>query len=99
MPAPGPYVLAIDVGTSGPKAAIVSLQGRIVATARAHVETIFLPDDGAEQDAEALWRAVKDASGTALRDLRRRVARGARRHREQPVLVDRARWTRRAGRR
>jgi xylulokinase len=67
MDVPGPYVLAIDVGTSGPKAAIVSLQGRVVATARAHVETIFLPDDGAEQDADALWRAVKEASGMALR--------------------------------
>jgi xylulokinase len=68
MSAPGPYVLAIDVGTSGPKAAIVSLQGSIVATARAHVETIFLAEDGAEQDAEALWRAVKAACGTALRE-------------------------------
>jgi xylulokinase len=67
MPAPGPYVLAIDVGTSGPKAAVVSLQGTIVATARAHVETIFLPEDGAEQDPEALWSAVKQACGTALR--------------------------------
>jgi xylulokinase len=68
MSAPGPYVLAIDVGTSGPKAAIVSLQGSILATARAHVETMFLPDDGAEQDPEALWNAVKQASGTALRE-------------------------------
>lgn len=63
----GPYVLAIDVGTSGPKAAIVSLHGRIVATARAHVDTIFLGDDGAEQDPEALWSAVKQACAAALR--------------------------------
>ena len=68
MSAPGPYVLAIDVGTSGPKAAIVSLQGNIVATARAHVATIFLAEDGAEQDPEALWTAVKAACGTALRE-------------------------------
>ncbi|HEX7373917.1 MAG TPA: FGGY-family carbohydrate kinase [Steroidobacteraceae bacterium] len=67
MTAPGPCVLAIDVGTSGPKAAIVSLQGGLLATARAHVETIFLPDDGAEQDADALWNAVKQACGSALR--------------------------------
>jgi xylulokinase len=63
----GPYVLAIDVGTSGPKAAVVSLQGRIVATARAHVDTIFLPENGAEQDPEALWDAVKQACVAALR--------------------------------
>jgi xylulokinase len=67
MAAAGPHVLAIDVGTSGPKAAVVSLQGRLVATARAHVDTIFLPEDGAEQDPEALWGAVKQACGSALR--------------------------------
>jgi len=67
MAAPGPYVLAIDVGTSGPKAAVVSLQGSIIATARAHVDTIFLPGDGAEQDPDALWDAVKEACVAALR--------------------------------
>jgi xylulokinase len=64
----GPYVLAVDLGTSGPKAAIVSLQGRIMATARAHVETMFLPGDGAEQDPELVWAAVKTACGAALRN-------------------------------
>jgi xylulokinase len=66
--ATGPFVLAVDLGTSGPKAAVVSLQGRIVATARAHVETIFLPGDGAEQDPDAVWAAVKTACGNALRE-------------------------------
>jgi len=64
----GPYVLAVDLGTSGPKAAVVSLQGRIMATARAHVETMFLPGDGAEQDPEAVWAAVKTACGAALKN-------------------------------
>ena len=68
MAAVGPYVLAVDLGTSGPKAAVVSLQGRIMATARAHVETMFLPGDGAEQDPEAVWAAVKTACGAALRN-------------------------------
>ena len=63
----GPYVLAVDLGTSGPKAALVSLQGRIMSTGRARVETIFLPDDGAEQDPESVWGAVKEACGSALR--------------------------------
>jgi xylulokinase len=63
----GPYVLAVDLGTSGPKAAVVSLQGRIVSTGRARVNTIFLPEGGAEQDPESVWGAVKDACGTALK--------------------------------
>lgn len=67
MAASGPYVLAVDLGTSGPKAAVVSLRGRIVATARAQVETMFLPGDGVEQDPEAVWAAVKAACGDALR--------------------------------
>ena len=68
MAAVGPYVLAVDLGTSGPKAAVVSLQGRIMATARAHVETMFLPGDGAEQDPELVWAAVKTACGAALKN-------------------------------
>jgi xylulokinase len=62
----GPYVLAVDLGTSGPKAAVVSLQGRILSAGRARIETMFLPDAGAEQDPESVWDAVKEACGSAL---------------------------------
>jgi xylulokinase len=61
-------VLAIDLGTSGPKAAVVSLQGRIAGTGRVPVTTLHLPDGGAEQDPEAVWAAVKAACSTALRE-------------------------------
>ena len=60
-------VLAIDLGTSGPKAAVVSLQGRILATGRTGVATQHLADGGVEQDPEAVWQAVKHACTTALR--------------------------------
>jgi xylulokinase len=63
---PKQFVLAVDLGTSGPKAAVIALDGRIVATARAHVTTIHLPEDGAEQEPEAVWQATKDALVTAL---------------------------------
>ena len=66
MSTAGPYVIAVDLGTSGPKAAVLSLDGRVVASSRAGVETTFLPDQGAEQDPEAVWTAVKQACGTAL---------------------------------
>lgn len=64
---PAPCVLAIDLGTSGPKAAVVSLDGRILATGRAPVTTMHLPDGGAEQNPEAVWSAVKSACIAALR--------------------------------
>lgn len=60
------YVLAIDLGTSGPKTAVVSNHGELVATGKSSVESIFLPNDGAEQDPEAVWRACIDACGQAL---------------------------------
>jgi xylulokinase len=66
MAATGPCVLAVDLGTSGPKAAVVLLSGRIVATARSHVGTIHLPDEGVEQDPEAIWRSVKSACREAV---------------------------------
>jgi xylulokinase len=59
-------VLAVDLGTSGAKAAVVSLEGRIVATARASVETLYLPGEGVEQDPEAVWSAVKTACREAI---------------------------------
>ena len=61
------YVLAVDLGTSGAKAAVVSAQGRIVATARAPVETVYLPHDGVEQNPDAVWHAVKTACSEAIK--------------------------------
>ena len=52
------YVLAIDLGTSGPKVAIVSERGEMVAHARETVPTYFLADGGAEQDPDDWWRAI-----------------------------------------
>lgn len=62
-----PCVLAVDLGTSGPKAAVVSLQGQLVGTGNASVTTLQLGDGGVEQDPEAVWSAVKTACGAALR--------------------------------
>jgi len=60
-------VLAIDLGTSGPKAAIVSLQGELLATGRSTVETLQLTGGAVEQDPEAVWSATKSACTQALR--------------------------------
>ena len=66
MQQPAPHVLAIDLGTSGCKAAVVSLEGRVAGSARVPVPTIRLPGNGAEQDPEAVWSAVKAACRGAL---------------------------------
>ncbi len=60
------HVLTIDLGTSGPKAAVVSDAGTVVGAARASVRTMFSDDGGAEQDPEAVWAATLDAATRAL---------------------------------
>ena len=60
------HVLAIDLGTSGPKAAVVDAQGRTPGTARGHVDTLTQPGGIAEQDAVQVWDAVKSAAAQAL---------------------------------
>lgn len=59
-------VLAIDLGTSGPKAAVVDSQGRTPGTARARVDTLAQPGGVAEQDPVQVWDAVKSAAVGAL---------------------------------
>ena len=61
-------ILAIDLGTSGPKVAVVDLQGEIVAHAFAPVALHLLDDGGAEQDPQDWWQAICQASRQALAD-------------------------------
>jgi len=64
------YVLVIDLGTGGPKTAVVEDTGRIVSHAAEKTTTHLLPGGGAEQDPAEWWeltrsavRKVLDASG------------------------------------
>src|SRR2546429_5977540 len=54
----GGYILALDLGTSGVKVALVSTEGRIVETTVEPYGLTFLPGGGVEQDPEDWWRAV-----------------------------------------
>jgi xylulokinase len=60
------YVLAIDLGTGGPKVAVVSSTGRIVAHAHEPVTLHLLSGGGAEQDPHQWWTAICTASRRAL---------------------------------
>jgi xylulokinase len=59
-------VLAIDLGSGGPKVAIVTERGEILSHARARVSTLFVEGGGAEQDPNAWWAAVNEAVTSAL---------------------------------
>jgi xylulokinase len=58
--------LAIDLGTSGIKTAVVDVTGAIVATGFAPVHTERPETHGAEQDPEQVWSATLDACRQAL---------------------------------
>ncbi|WP_229074731.1 FGGY-family carbohydrate kinase [Actinoplanes sp. DH11] len=62
-----PQVLAIDLGTSGMKAALVAADGTVTGWAERPVPLTVLPGGGAEQDPVAWW----DALGQVVADLGR----------------------------
>jgi xylulokinase len=61
-----PLLLAIDLGTSGPKVALYTVGGELLAGANAPVPLIFTPDGGAEQDPAAWWAAICTAARRVL---------------------------------
>ncbi len=67
MTMPDPvHVLAIDLGTSGPKVALVDTDGCVRSCEIAPTELHLLPDGGAEQDPGDWWQAVGRASRRLL---------------------------------
>jgi xylulokinase len=60
------FVLAVDLGTGGPKVALVSATGRIAASVFEPVGLHLLPGGGAEQDPSAWWSAVVSATRRLL---------------------------------
>lgn len=60
------YILAIDLGTSGPKVALVSTDGDVAACEIEPTDLLLSPDGGAEQDPDDWWRAIVAASRRVL---------------------------------
>ena len=60
------HVLAIDLGTTGLKVAIVRDDGAVVALAGRPIAMQYVVGGGVEQDAHEWWRLIADASREAL---------------------------------
>ena len=57
-----PTILAIDHGTSGVKASLVTIHGRVLASDAQKTPVFFLPGGGAEQDPGQWWDALLSVS-------------------------------------
>ncbi|MBL8021727.1 MAG: FGGY-family carbohydrate kinase [Leptospirales bacterium] len=55
------FVLAIDLGTSGPKVALVARNGRVIASEIEETRLILLEGGGAEQDPADWWNGISRA--------------------------------------
>lgn len=62
------HVLSIDLGTGGPKVALVDASGEIAAAAARSVETHLIPPDGAEQKPDEIWAAIRSAVRQVIND-------------------------------
>ena len=63
-----PHVLAVDLGTGGPKVAVLASTGRVVAHAFQAVGIDLTDDGGAEQSPQAWWDAIVASARRALAD-------------------------------
>jgi xylulokinase len=67
MSGPRAYVLAIDLGTGGPKVGLVDDTGRVVASGFERNAITFLPSGGAEQDPNEWWQSTLRTAKWVLR--------------------------------
>jgi xylulokinase len=60
------FILAIDLGTSGPKVALVSTQGEVIESEFEETRLFLLPEGGAEQSPQEWWDAIEKAAKRLL---------------------------------
>lgn len=63
---PGGFVLAVDLGTGGPKIGLVSTRGEVAWWEHRPVHTRFGPDGAATQDPDEWWSLVVDGTRRGL---------------------------------
>jgi xylulokinase len=61
-----PWILAVDLGTGGPKTGAVSMRGEVLGHAVSPVHTKYTPDGGATQDPTEWWRLITHDIGELL---------------------------------
>ncbi|MCL4792966.1 MAG: glycerol kinase GlpK [Bryobacteraceae bacterium] len=88
------HILAIDQGTTNTKALLVDAGGAIVARASRPLDIRFPQPAWVEQDAEALWRSVREAASECLEKAGHPVLAGAGITNQRESIVV---WDRRTG--
>lgn len=60
------YILSIDLGSGGPKVALVSQRGKVGGFTQRRTSTIQVADGGVEQDPREWWKAISEAARSLL---------------------------------
>ena len=60
------YILAIDLGTNGPKVALVTTEGEVIGHEFESTPLYLLPNGGAEQNPDEWWGAITKAARRLL---------------------------------
>ena len=70
-----PLILAVDLGTSGMKVALITVSGKVLGWEAGPVRLLITPDGGAEQSPDEWWTAFLSAAGRLLKRERDAVPR------------------------
>ena len=62
-----PYILAVDLGTSALKTALISISGKVAGWEMQDIPLHVIPDGGAEQDPEDWWGAFLETSARLIK--------------------------------
>lgn len=65
----GPYLLGIDIGGTGTKAGVFSLDGHLIGSGYGEYQMISTVPGQAEHDAELWWQATIKAVREAIQEL------------------------------
>ncbi len=60
-------ILAVDLGTSGMKVALITISGKVIGWESEPVQLIITPDGGAEQSPDEWWQAFLSAAGRLIK--------------------------------
>ena len=66
----GPFIAAIDQGTTSSRCIVFDKDGRIVSVDQKEHEQIFPKPGWVEHDAEEIWTLTLEAAGEALAEVR-----------------------------